>query len=336
MNRANRIYSRPGIFYIFLALVFTQLEPTQAQVYFKADAGKDFRFGNQYLERCFELKNDTWRTTWLVNKRTGHTWRVSSDEFRIRAVFERLGYWAGAENPLEISASSCVLHSYRIEPEKDGTRRLIATYHWEQGLSDGTGENTDSRSPGLDIEVFYTLARDEPYMRKTLRVSCPEPGLYFIEELAVENMTVAGAAALHQGFGQPVYTEEMFFGLEYPAGNNRVDEQKRLELFYYPGAEVGIRGVESYSAVWGAARWMRTRAAFLDYVKDIRIAPARPFLLYNTWYDMRTPERAQSDKGETRQGDNLDHTNCLERIQSLKKNLVDHGIELNSFVLDEG
>jgi len=309
-------------------LLLLNLSPLAAEVYFKA--GQDgFRFGNEYLERCFQREEDTWRTTWLTNKLTGHTWRTFSQEFRIRFTFERLGYWAGQENPREITADDCVLRGYRIEPQEQGVRRLAVAYHWDQGLLEGRTD-TDRGSPGLEIEVTYTLAVDQPYLRKQIRVSSPGGKLYFIEELAVENMIVAGAGACHQGFGQPVYTEEMFFGLEYPAGNNLV-RNSRLELFYYPGTQVGPEGLKSYAAVWGAAPWQRTRAAFLDYLKDIRVAPARPFLLYNTWYDMRTPERAMGIKAGV-----LDYKSSLARIESFRKNLVDHGIELNSFVLDEG
>ena len=313
---------------IALILLLVYLSPLAAQVYFKAEPD-GFRFGNKYLERCFQKTDHTWRTTWLVNKLTGHTWRTLSQEFRIRFTFERLGYWADRENPLEISAEDCVLRGYRIEPADRGSRRLVIGYHWEQGLLEG-GSNTDRGSPGLDIEVIYTLAEDKPYSRKQIRVSSPGGKLYFIEELALENMSVAGAEACHQGFGQPVYTDEMFFGLEYPAGDNSM-KHGRIELCYYPGVQVGPEGLESHSAVWGAAPWQRTRAAFLDYLKDIRVAPARPFLLYNTWYDMRTPERVGNIKAGI-----LDYRNCLERIESFKKNLVDHGLELNSFVLDEG
>jgi len=313
---------------IFLILLLVNISPLPGQVYFKAEAD-GFRFGNKYLERCFQQKDQVLRTVWLVNNLTGHTWRTYSQEFRIRFTYERLGYWAGRENPLEISADDCVIRGYRIEPEDSGERRLVVSYHWEQGLRQ-EGSSTERESPGLDIDLIYTLTEDKPYLRKQIRVSSPGGKLYFIEELAVENMVIAGANACHQGFGQPVYTEEMFFGLEYPAGNNSM-EQGRLELFYYPGVQLDQEGIESYRAVWGTAPWERTRAAFLDYVKDIRVAPARPFLLYNTWYDMRTAERAGDIKAGV-----LDYRNCLERIESFKENLVDQGIRLNSFVLDEG
>ncbi|HUU29284.1 MAG TPA: hypothetical protein VM123_15895 [archaeon] len=311
-----------------LIFLLWSLVPLEAQVYFKAGE-EGFRFGNGYLERCFALEGEVWRTAWLVNKQTGHTWRADSDEFRIRFTYERLGYWPGLENPMIIGAKDCIFRGYSLEKPQGGSHRLVLDYHWEQGLS-GAGHSADWDSPGLEIEVSYSLTDTLPYMHKEIRLSCQGGKYYFVEELALENMSLAGARTLHQGFGQPVYTEELFFGLEYPAGNNLMQEGD-LELYYYPGKLIGPSGYESYSAVWGVAPEGRTRAAFLKYVDRIRVAPARPFLLYNSWYDLRTAERAEGEKGGI-----LNYENCLKCIQSFKENLVDHGIKLESFVLDEG
>ncbi|OGG03055.1 MAG: hypothetical protein A3F83_07040 [Candidatus Glassbacteria bacterium RIFCSPLOWO2_12_FULL_58_11] len=299
-----------------------------AQSYFKADE-EGFRFGNSFLERVFERSGDSFRTEWLVNKISGHTWRVDSREFRLRFTYERLGYWPGQENPLTVSAGDCLFRGYRVEEPRDGCRTLVLLYHWEQDL-EGDGHSADWDSPGLEIEMRYSLADSLPEMRKQVGLSCAGGKLYFVEELSLEELEIPGAIISHQGFGQPVYTEEMFFGLEYPAGNNRAD-QGRLSLFYYPGAAIDSTGYKSYSAVWGVAGRGRTRAAFLDYVDRIRVAPARPFLLYNTWYDLRTAERFEGQTGGL-----LNQENSLARIRSFKENLVDKGIALNSFVLDEG
>ena len=167
-------------------------------------------------------------------------------------------------------------------------------------------------------------------MRKQIRLSCRKGELYFLEEISLESMQVHGARCLHQGFGQPVYTEEMFFGLEYPAGENSFNG-KELELVCHPGVAVDSIGYTSFSSVWGVAATGGTRSSFLAYVDRIRPAPVRPFLLYNTWYDLRTTERAENSTGDL-----LNLPNSLARVQSLRKNLTEKGIELNSFVLDEG
>ncbi|MFH1070417.1 MAG: hypothetical protein V1794_12430, partial [Candidatus Glassbacteria bacterium] len=296
--------------------------------YFRAD-DSGFHFGNDYLERVFSREGDTFRSTWLVNQVTGHTWRVGGGEFEIRLTFERLGYWPGLENPLVIGADECVFRSYRVEAPVEGRRRLVLQYHWEQGLS-GEEESADRDSPGLEIEVAYTVSDSLSWMHKEIRLSCEGGEYYFLEKLSVEDLEIAGAECLNQGFGQPVYTGEMFFGLEYPAGNNQFDGT-RLRLFYYPGEKIGPRGFASYRSVWGVAREGRTRASFLAYLDRIRYAPARPFLLYNTWYDLRTPERAEGGRGGI-----LDLQSCLDRVASFKRNLTDQGIPLHSFVLDEG
>ena len=319
------------LFCSLMLFLLSNLVSLQGQVYFQAGEEEDgFRFGNKYLERIFELKDGVWRTAWLVNKLTGHTWRVDSDEFRIRFTYERLGYWPGQENPQVVRADDCIFRGYSIEEPKGGKRKLILSYLWK-GQGEEWAVGAEGRWQSMEIEVTYTLEDTLPWMRKSLTVKSPGGKFYFVEELAVERMSIAGAETLHQGFGQPVYTGEMFFGLEYPAGNNLMKDNC-LDLYYYPGELIGPEGLEKkYSAVWGVAPQGRTRAAFLKYVDKIRATPVRPFLLYNTWYDLRTSERFEGTKGDL-----MNEENCLARIRSFKENLVDKGIELNSFVLDEG
>ena len=321
---------------ISLALIFAALAAAEfftacsafGQAYFRADdAG--FHLGNQYLERVFERDGDSFRTSWLVNRLSGHTWRVESAEFALQLTYERLGYWPGLENPLHIGASDCLFRGYRVETPAEGGRRLVLQYHWEQGLSGDEGY-TDRDSPGVEIEVVYTVTDSLPWLNKRIKLSCRGGDFYFLEKLSLEDMAIPGAGCSNQGFGQPVYTEEMFFGLEYQAGNNAFDNS-RLNLFYHPGEKIGPAGYDSYRSVWGAAENGRTRSAFLAYVDKIRVAPARPFLLYNTWYDLRTPERTEGGRGGI-----MNLETCLARVADFKKNLTSHGITLDSFVLDEG
>ena len=221
-----------------------------------------------------------------MNRITGHTWRLDSEEFRCRLTYERLYFWPGLENPLQIGASDCVFRGYRVETPGEGVQRLVLDYHWEQGLS-GEKQKGDWDSPGLEIEVSYTVSDSLPEMRKQIRLSCRRGDFYFLEEISLESMQVHGARCLHQGFGQPVYTEEMFFGLEYPSGENSFTD-KGLELVCHPGVAVGRDGYSSRPSIWGVAATGGTRSSFLAYVDRIRPAPVRPFLLYNTWYDLRT------------------------------------------------
>ena len=53
----------------------------RAQAFFRSESD-GYHFGNGKLERVFERKDSLFRSTWLVNRITGHTWRLDSEEFR--------------------------------------------------------------------------------------------------------------------------------------------------------------------------------------------------------------------------------------------------------------
>ena len=116
MSRRFACLAGFGKFPLFmLALLFSAAAffPAKAETYFKADPDC-FRFGNGNLERVFTRQGDIWRTTWLVNKISGHAWKADSREFRIRFTCERVGYWPGLENPLVIGADDCIFRGWRV------------------------------------------------------------------------------------------------------------------------------------------------------------------------------------------------------------------------------
>ena len=62
---------------------------------------------------------------------------------------------------------------------------------------------------------------------------------------------------------------------------------------------------------------------FLEYVARMRVAPVRPYLLYNSWYDLQRLA--------------MNHDNTLERVPTFRKLLLEkYGLHLDSFVLDDG
>jgi hypothetical protein len=62
---------------------------------------------------------------------------------------------------------------------------------------------------------------------------------------------------------------------------------------------------------------------FLDYVARMRVAPVRPYLLYNSWYDLQRLA--------------MNHDNTLERVPTFQKLLLGkYGLHLDAFVLDDG
>ncbi len=122
-------------------------------------------------------------------------------------------------------------------------------------------------------------------------------------------------------------------GLKLPAGGH-VDSQGKVFLQDSAGPvscrlrrEAPLRVGEklTQSFVIGVAPPGQMRRAFLVYLERERAHPYRPFLHYNSWYDiaMGLPT--------------MNEANCLEVIRAFGENLIrPHGVTLDATVFDDG
>ena len=140
-------------------------------------------------------------------------------------------------------------------------------------------------------------------------------------------------------FGQPAavqYTSTgCFFGLEYPASVNTIEstpEGPRISCSQEIGMKVGKAPLESEWVVEALVPTICVKDWFFRYVDDIRVAPARPYSLYNSWYDLRSPEYPRVKPNNV-----MNEENALNIIRLFKKNMIDkYHISLDAFVLDDG
>ena len=124
------------------------------------------------------------------------------------------------------------------------------------------------------------------------------------------------------GFGQPLFAEDLFLGLEYPTGLNTAAGSE-VSLGSNIGLNIPDTGFTSQPAVMGVAPAGLVHQQFLEYVARMRVAPVRPFLLYNSWFDLQRLA--------------MNHDNTLERVPTFQKLLLaKYGLHLDSFVLDDG
>jgi hypothetical protein len=71
---------------------------------------------------------------------------------------------------------------------------------------------------------------------------------------------------------------------------------------------------------------------FWRYLDDIRVAPLRPYTLYNSWYDLRSPEFRKIPPENV-----MNEENIMRIIGLIDRNMIrKHGITLDAFVLDDG
>ena len=276
----------------------------------RADQG--WRLGNERLELQFRRKGSQVVAHQLVNKLSGRTIPITEDDFSLGIE---------GREPLRMADFTFQKATEEAIP---GGRRL--TLHL-------TGKTSSAR-----LNVIYELGDHDFFLRRHLELlpAAPLPlrevdmwrvglkGKCSFQERSVPIYLQLGPewkyTAKHQGFGFPVFMEDTFWGLEYPAGYNHY-ENGLLTLRHYPGRTVD-RFV-SKTAVLGVAERGQVAVRFrryLDSVIGVRTTPPL-FFAWKTWVTVSSPNEA----------------NCLALIDDFRRRLYDAaGARLDSFALDDG
>lgn len=270
-----------------------------------ANSSETYIVKTSALQRVLKIQEGKLSTRSLTNLLTGETYTVAGGEFTLH-IF--VGGWANASfdpNPKTLTARDFVLKK---------AERFAA--------ADTQGYQFTLQNPptGLTAMVQYYTVPGRPEIRKRILLSNSNTYKHLLDYIEVETISIPGAAISHQGFGQPVYAANFFLGLEYPAGYNEVTEGA-IHLKHYSGHALSTRPWKSHTAVLGAAPSNQVEKTFLQYIDNVKAQPTRPFLLYNSWYDIRT----------------LTDQNCAETIDGFKKFMLQpYGLKLDAFVLDDG
>jgi hypothetical protein len=177
-----------------------------------------------------------------------------------------------------------------------------------------------SENPKLDVVIHYRQDPESFFMRKWIEVK-PRAASVFIRRITLEAFKPWETPETFSGPGQPVYVGDTFWGVAYPSADNALDRDGSVSCSYLVGLDVGAEGYVSPEAVMGVSGPGLVREAFYQYIDQVRARPARPFLLWNTWYDIF----------------NYTDQEVIAGIEGLKKNLTDpYGIKLDAVVLDDG
>ncbi len=172
----------------------------------------------------------------------------------------------------------------------------------------------------LEVELHYEGKPDSFYVHKWLKIMPLEGEGVFVDRIVLENFEAGGRARSFFGPGQPVYFDDCFFGVEYPSAENEIRDG-RVFCSYLVGLDVGGEGLVSKRSVYGAAESGMVRYRFLEYVDEIRARKVRPFLLYNTWYDLR----------------NYGADEVIASIRGFRREFNEpYGVEFDSIILDDG
>jgi hypothetical protein len=239
------------------------------------------------------------------------------------------GKLQNADNPVVLGAGDFIFEKAEEKAGNDG-RELRLLFRGDEKAYDP-----------LRLALVYRLEPGRFWARRRLEVSDPGGPRHFLRALRPLDLRLEpGFAAVKVGgFGQPVALNAegggAFFALEYPAADNLLLAEKgRQEVRC--GQEIGERvGPEAIASDWAVEALTpdaRVRHWFFAYLDGVRAAPLRPYTLYNSWYDLRSPVYPKVTPDHV-----MNEANVRRIITLLRANMVEkHGIRLDAFVLDDG
>jgi hypothetical protein len=124
--------------------------------------------------------------------------------------------------------------------------------------------------------------------------------------------------------GSPVVAGNFFFGYEHPMAQNSA-MGGMVQCSFNRNAVLKNGETLTQSCVLGVAPAGQMRRGFLAYVERERAHPYRPFLQYNSWYDIAWDNRKYNE------------TESLNAIDRFGRELVQkRGVKMNSFLFDDG
>ncbi len=208
----------------------------------------------------------------------------------------------------------------------------------ETGLKPDPGAaRLAERIPGRQVEA--SLSSADGRLRVVWRALLHDGGNYVRQEIAVSatgedcvireitwlNQTIPEARRVGQVDGSPVVAGSFFLASEDPQALNEALAGAPV-VCRVPRNAVLKRGETlKQSFVLGVVPAGQMRRGFLHYLERERAHPYRPFLHYNSWYDIAWSPFA------------LNETNCLEAIRLCGERFTRaHGVAMDAMVFDDG
>lgn len=258
------------------------------------------------------------------------SWSVAGGAFRALRVTDRLGDRTVSLAP---DAFSLVLQGGATI--KASEMRVAAAPRAESLTGDPRASRLAERLAGRQVTVLLddpqgrvnvewrAVIRDgSTYVRQqiTLRSAGAEVP---VRQIVLVDQAWPGAAVYGVVDGSPIVAGGVFIAFEHPLARSSTEGGRarsvlRRTLPLRPGVE------PVYSSVVGTTPPGQLRRGFLAYVERERAHPYRPFLHYNSWYDL----------GYFNQ---FDEAGALGVIEAFGTELVRRrGVKMDSFLFDDG
>jgi hypothetical protein len=259
----------------------------------------------------------------LENNALAFTWDTSSGRIAPRHVKDKL-----SAETLSLRDTECfqlIMADGRIIKSKDmeivgepELRNLSASKQIKAVLASSDGN--------LEVLWYGILRDDSNYIRQEIVLAARNKPLR-IKEIVLWELPAAEAEVKGIVDGSPIVAGNMFFAYETPLSKCRIVEEGestiRCSLPRYAPLEPDVR--QTHTWVVGVVPEGQLRRGFLYYVERERVHPYRPFLHYNSWYDIGYgPAKIQPEQ-------------FIEVVELFGRELTEkRGVRISSFVLDDG
>jgi len=269
----------------------------------------DTSLANDFVQATWQLTEKGAATGTFVEKKTNESLRLQGDFFKLL-------YTDGA---IRNSSDFAVVGTPRIETLDANPKasRLAERLGGHQIVVDLASSDDGAKA------TWKAILRDgSNYLREEVALTAGTKSLP-IKELILLDLPVVNARPTGSVDGSPAATKTMFFGLEQPLSINR-GEMGYVRCFLPRGSSLNPGETLSASLVMGFVREGQLRREFMTYLERERAHPYRPFLNYNTWYDIGYFSR-------------YDEPALLNAINAFGEELVNkRHVKIDSFLLDDG
>lgn len=318
---------RFGLLIMVCCLTIAWTLPASAQIAFPGEKigglktvqnKSSVTLGNNAIKMSWSCEGDTLKPGKLTNAIGGQTFEFGSSLFQIllddgRVIDSAKLKLSGAPRIEEVIARA---ESPRAG-DHDGGSQIVA-------------EMLDPET-GLKVTWRAVLTSGANYIRQEFDLE-PTTQNVAIKDIALLDMKLPDGRLSGPASGAPIVSKTMFAGIEDPMTSGTLTAGRALARL---AIGVPIRKGQHFvrRTVIGVAPEGQLRRAFLYYIERERAHPYRPFLHYNSWWDLGidpTKPRQQQSKDFT-------ETECLDRIETVSRELVEkRGVKLDSFLFDDG
>jgi hypothetical protein len=246
---------------------------------------------------------------WLQDKKTGQKVNLGADLFSL--VLTNGDIWRSGQFKLVGQARLVPL------PVNPNAARLAERLPGRELVADLASSDGNLRA------TWHAILRDgSRYLREEVVLKAAQNALPLkaVGLLETPNVTARATGTVD---GCPVADQTTFYGVEHPLSINRA-EMGFVRCFLPRGAAIEAGENFACSQVVGFVRPGQLRRDFLAYLERERAHPYRPFLHYNSWYDIGYFNR-------------YDEAAALNVIHAFGEELsVKRGVKLDSFLFDDG